>query len=192
MVVAVWVVLLHSSTGQQPPVPAPPAPLRPDCSNCSSICTPSCKERVAACHARTCRGFAPHTYSWCLEDCANSTCNSARPPLLFKNYRWRPCLLQHGYRLHAPALRQTLSPGLLQILHCPKLTLGTTTACWCTTWGAAAWATAWMAACTTASRSTSVTDRSIDLTNGSDPIHRCARYVTHYVVYFLLELKFGD
>ncbi|KAG2611771.1 hypothetical protein PVAP13_4KG111410 [Panicum virgatum] len=83
MVVAVWVVLLHSSTGQQPPVPVPappPAPASPppppDCSNCSSICTPSCEEIVAGNHASYCReNVIPNIYKWCLEDCANSTCN---------------------------------------------------------------------------------------------------------------------
>ncbi|XP_039841752.1 keratin-associated protein 10-6-like [Panicum virgatum] len=81
MVVAVWVVLLHSSTGQQQPVPAPePAPASPppppDCSNCSSICTPSCEEIVAGNTASFCREtVVPNAYRGCLEYCANTTCS---------------------------------------------------------------------------------------------------------------------
>ncbi|PAN20800.2 hypothetical protein PAHAL_3G411600 [Panicum hallii] len=76
--VAMCVMLLHSSMGQQPvPAPAPaPSPMLPsDCPlYCGSQCGPICKARADA-EARRCVFFRPEVvYNSCFEGCS-SRCN---------------------------------------------------------------------------------------------------------------------
>ncbi|KAJ1265207.1 hypothetical protein BS78_08G061700 [Paspalum vaginatum] len=76
VVVAVCVVLLHSSMGQQPApapvaVPAPPPPRY--CSNCSSICIQSCQATYEA-QAQKCSGILGASGD-CIKGCSRNSCN---------------------------------------------------------------------------------------------------------------------
>ena len=112
LLIAVWIVLLHSSMAQPPLSPAPASSPSPplDCGNCTSKYTTTSQgvfdHEAGLCNTTSAPGVV---YQGCLESCANSTCNG------------------HSYAKHGGCtmgactprpLRQHLCPALLRILHC--------------------------------------------------------------------------